>query len=255
MKLTFAKYLFTIILAVIFVSCNSRKNIAYLQDVEASKDGSTQSFEPTIQPDDMLSIIVSAETPEVTLPFNIPMIQGNYQVGNNQNGIKTYLVDTNGNIEFPVIGTVKLGGLTRTEANNKLVAAVSEYIINPSINLRILNYKVSVLGEVVRPGTFNIESERLTLLEALSLAGDLTIYGKRTNILVIREAEGKRTYNRIDITKSDFMSSEFYYMTQNDVIVVEPNQTRINSSAVGPNIQIIFSGISLLITIGLLIFK
>src|SRR5690606_33024498 len=100
MKLTFAKYLFTIILAVIFVSCNSRKNIAYLLDVEASKDGSTQSFEPTIQPDDMLSIIVSAETPEVTLQFNIPMIQGNYQVGNNQNGIKTYLVDTNGNIEF-----------------------------------------------------------------------------------------------------------------------------------------------------------
>ncbi|HEY0045892.1 MAG TPA: polysaccharide biosynthesis/export family protein [Flavobacterium sp.] len=255
MNFTFAKYALIALLSVFFFSCNSRKNIVYLQDVGAGDGGTTRSFEPTIQPDDLLSIIVSAETPEVTMPFNLPQIQGNYQVGNNQNGIKTYLVDTNGNIEFPVIGTIKLGGLSRTEANNKLVAAVSAYIVNPSINLRILNYKISILGEVAKPGSFNVQSERLTILEALSLAGDLTVYGKRDNILIIRETEGKRSYNRVDITQSDFMNSPYYYLTQNDVVFVEPNQTRINSSVVGPNIQVIFSAVSLLVTIAVLIFR
>ena len=235
-------------------SCGSPQKIIYLQNID-NIDGTVQSFEPTLQPDDLLSIIVSAETPEVTLPFNIPMIQGNYQVGNNQSGIKTYLVDIDGNIDFPVLGKIKLGGLTHTAAKDKLVAAVSEYVKEPAVNLRILNYKVSVLGEVSRPGPVPIESQRITLLEAISAAGDLTIYGKRENILVIREAQGKKSYNRVDITKADFLNSPFYYLVQNDIVVVEPNRTRINSSVIGPNITVIFSGISLLITIGLIIFR
>lgn len=236
-------------------SCASKKDIVYLQDADRNRETQLLNYEPMLKPDDLLSIIISSETPEATVPFNLPAIQGNYEIGNNQNGIKTYLIDNFGNIDFPVIGKTKLGGLTRTEATNKLASAISEYIKDPSVNLRILNYKVSIMGEVNKPGSYNIESERITLLEALGLAGDLTIYGKRDNILVIREIDGKKSYARVDITKSDFTTSPYYYLTQNDMILVEPNKTRVNSSVVGPNTAIIISGLSLLMTIAVLIFK
>lgn len=247
------KAVFVLLAVVIATSCASRKEIAYMQDAGSGKESPIQNYEPTLKPDDMLSIIVSAETPEVTIPFNLPAIQGNYQVDNNQNGIKTYLIDNFGNIDFPVLGKVQIGGLTRTEAVNKLTKAVSEYITNPSINLRILNYKVSVLGEVSKPGSFTVPSERITLLEALSNAGDLTIYGRRDNILVIREAEGKKSFNRINITKSEFVNSPYYYLSQNDVVVVEPNNTRVKSSSVGPNTTLYISVASILVTIATII--
>jgi polysaccharide export outer membrane protein len=235
---------------ILLLSCASKKKVVYLQDIDQTKSyDSSTLYEPKLQPDDLLSIIVSAENPELSVPFNLPQIQGNYEINNNQNGIKTYLVDNFGFIEFPVIGKLKLGGLTRTEATAKLVNAVGEYIKNPIINLRILNFKVSILGEVLKPSSFTLSSERITLLEAISMAGDLTIYGKRNNILIIREAEGKKTYNRVDITKSDFLNSPFYYLAQNDIVVVEPNKTRVNASVVGPNVTATISAISVLVTL------
>ncbi len=250
MKIFLRKLFLLVVVLLTITSCVSPKKMVYMQNIESQVNSEKAlSFEPTLQPDDLLSIIISAETPEVTIPFNLPQIQGNYDIGNNQNGIKTYLIDSNGNIEFPVVGTIKLGGLTRTQANTKLVEAVGEYVTKPSVNLRILNYKISVLGEVVKPGTFNISSERITMLEAISMAGDLTIYGKRNNILLMRDSEGKKTFTRIDITKADFINSEYYYLSQNDVIVVEPNKTRINASAVGPNLSIIISALSVLTTV------
>lgn len=246
-----------LILALSFVSCASRKKLVYMQNADTSSGNSktVENFEPKLQNDDLLSIIVSADQPELTIPFNMPQIQGNYQINENQDGIKTYLIDSYGFIEFPVIGKIKLAGLTRSEAITKLRDQVKEYITNPTINLRILNYKISVLGEVMRPGSFKISSERITLLEALSLAGDLTIYGKRTNILLVREVDGKKTYNRIDITKADFADSPFYYLKQNDVLIVEPNNTKVNASAVGPNASVIISSLSLLTTIVVLLIK
>ena len=240
----------------VLLSCASKKKVVYLQDIDQTKSyDSSTLYEPKLQPDDLLSIIVSAENPELTVPFNLPQIQGNYEINNNQNGIKTYLVDNFGFIEFPVIGKLKLGGLTRTEATAKLVAAVSEYIKNPIVNLRILNFKVSILGEVLKPSSFTLNSERITLLEAISMAGDLTIHGKRNNILIIREAEGKKTYNRIDITKSDFLNSPFYYLAQNDIVVVEPNKTRVNASVVGPNVTATISAISVLVTLMVVLLR
>lgn len=222
-------------------SCTSSSKLVYLQDANASKaESKSAAYEPKLQADDLLSIIISAENPENTIPFNMPQIQGNYEIGNNQNGIKTYLIDNKGDIDFPVIGKVKLGGLSTREASAKLSGLISEYIKNPGINLRILNFKISVLGEVNRPGSFSVSSERVTLLEAISNAGDLTIYGKRNNILIIRENNGVKTYDRVDITKSEFVSSPYYYLTQNDVVVVEPNKTRINASVVGPNASLFF---------------
>ncbi|MBC7606916.1 MAG: polysaccharide biosynthesis/export family protein [Burkholderiales bacterium] len=244
-----------IVLPFMLFSCASRKKIVYLQDIESAQSyQSPTTYEPTLQPDDLLSIIISAENPEVTVPFNLPQIQGNYEINNNQNGIKTYLIDSEGVIEFPVLGKIKLGGLTRSEANKKLTMLVSEYVKNPGINLRILNYKISVLGEVSKPGSYTIPSERITVLEALGLAGDLSVYGKRNNILVIHEEDGKRTFNRIDITNAAFLNSPSYYLSQNDIVVVEPNKTKINASVIGPNTSVILTGLTVLITL-LIFFK
>jgi polysaccharide export outer membrane protein len=244
------KLLVFFVASLFLVSCASKKDVLYLQNIDQinSNQGSL-SYEPKLQNDDLLSIIVAADQPELTVPFNLPQIQGNYQINQNQDGIKTYLIDIDGNIVFPVIGKVKLAGLTRSQAVRMLEEKIKEYITNPSVNLRILNYKFSVIGEVNRPGTFKIESERVTLLEALSQAGDLTIYGNRSNILIIREVGGKKEYNRVDITKADFINSPFYYLVQNDVVVVEPNKTKVNSSVVGPNLNVTISAISLLTTI------
>lgn len=245
-----------LIVIISITSCASRKDLAYMQNADSmSEIESFYSFEPTLKVDDLLSIIVSAETPEVTVPFNLPQIQGNYQINNNQNGIKTYLIDAEGFIDFPVVGSVQLAGLTRTKAVEKIQEAVALYIINPTINLRILNYKVSVLGEVNQPGNYPLESERITLLEALSMAGDLTIYGKRDNILLIREVDGKKSFNRVDITSADFINSPYYYLTQNDQIVVEPNKARMNASVIGPNISLFISALSILVSLSIILFK
>lgn len=244
------KILLLVVLILGFSSCTSSSSIIYLQDANSSQSDNTKiEYEPKLQPDDLLSIIVSAENPESTVPFNLPQIQGNYDTGTNQYGIKSYLIDNDGKIDFPVIGKIQLGGLARREANNKMVQLVSEYIKNPGINLRILNFKFSVLGEVAHPGTFTIDSERITLLEALGKAGDLTIYGKRSDIMLIRENNGIKTYHKIDITKSDFVNSPYYYLSQNDVIVVNPNRTKINASVVGPNTSVIMTSFSLIITL------
>jgi polysaccharide export outer membrane protein len=242
--------LLLLVLPVLLFSCGSKKDMVYLQGIDNGKSyDENKSYEPKLKPDDLLSIIVSAENPEVTVPFNLPAIQGNYEINNNQNGIKTYLIDNEGNIVFPVLGKIKLGGLSRSEANKKLSDLLSEYIKNPGINLRILNYKVSIIGEVAKPGSYTIPGERITVLEALGLAGDLTIYGKRDNILVIHEDEGKKTYTRVDITNAEVLNSPSYYLSQNDVVVVEPNKTKINSSVIGPNATVILGGLTVLISV------
>jgi polysaccharide export outer membrane protein len=252
---TFIKAIFLFV-AITLVSCASRKNVAYLQDVDSEKNSAELlNYEPRLQKDDLLSIIISADQPEATLPFNMPQIQGNYQVNENQDGIKTYLIDSYGDIQFPVIGKVRLAGLSRTDAVKKIENEVKLYITNPTVNLRILNYKVAVIGEVNKPGNYKIASERLTLLEALSQAGDLTIYGKRNNVLIIRESDGKRTFNRVDMTKADFVSSPYYYLSQNDVVVIEPNKTKVNSSVIGPDVAAVISALSVLVSLTILLTR
>ncbi|MFN7674450.1 polysaccharide biosynthesis/export family protein [Flavobacterium sp.] len=253
MRVSFLTKLLLLFFSIFFLSCASKKDIVYLQDVDTIKASNSLSYEPVLKNDDLLSIIVSADDPEVTYMFNIPQIQGNYKVDESQSSIRTYLIDSYGQIEFPVLGKISLAGLTRSEAIKELTQKVKPYITNPTINLRILNYKVSVLGEVIKPGSYTFSSERVTLLEALAIAGDLTIYGKRNNILIIREKNNQKTYNRVDITNSSFVNSEFYYLTQNDVIVVEPNKTRINSSSFGPNVLGIISAASIIISILILL--
>jgi polysaccharide export outer membrane protein len=161
----------------------------------------------------------------------------------------SYLVDSNGMIDYPVLGKIKLAGLSKNEAIIHIQNLLKEHIKDAVVNIRIMNFKFTVLGEVNRPGSFSNPSERITLLEALGQAGDMTIYGTRNNILVIRENNGTKTTQRVDITKPDFINSEWYYLSQNDVVYVEPNKTRINSSAVGPNLTVGLTALSLLVTI------
>lgn len=252
----YKKVIITLILTIFLASCTSKKNLIYFQNVDSFKLNSNK-YESVLQPDDLLTIIVRGETPEAVAPYNMPNVT---YAGAGENGIDvqrlfTYLIDNEGNINFPSVGKVKVGGKTRLEAENLLIEKLALYITNPKVDLRILNYKISVQGEVNKPGTFPISSERITLLEAISLAGDLTIYGKRDNVLVIRENNGEKSVQRIDLKKADFMNSPYYYLRQNDVVYIEPNRTKINSAVVGPNIGIVLSGVSLLVTILALTIK
>lgn len=243
----------------LFFSCAPRKELVYYQNIDRLPTAKSNTYEVTIQPDDLLLIIVSAEDPEIAAPFNLKSASvgtaNKQDLVRGQETMQLYLVDANGTIDFPVLGKLKVGGLTRSAVLQLFQEKIGAYIKNPIVNLRIMNFKVSVQGEVVAPGTYTIDSERITLIEALSKARDLTIYGKRNNILIIREIDGVKSYNRVDITQADFINSPFYYLAQNDVVYVEPNKNRINAAAVGPNTGVIISVTSLLITIITLIIS
>lgn len=235
-------------------SCKPREEMVYYQNIDGlASPEKLNSYEIKIQPDDLLMIIVAADDPESALPFNLSTISipsaYNAMASRGQETMQSYLVDASGSIDFPVLGKLKVGGLSRSEVMQLLKSQISKYIKNPIINIRLMNFKVSVQGEVTLPGTYSINSDRVTLIEAISMAKDLTIYGKRDNILIIRDVNGVKSYNRIDITKADFINSPFYYLAQNDVVYVEPNKTKINGAAVGANTGVIISITSLLITV------
>lgn len=232
----------------------TRQDIVYFQDepVTAATESLNSNYEIKYQSDDLLTIDVSALDPEVARPFNLPAVSYNTSsVIAAQGNLKmqTYLIDKNGNIEFPVLGTVKVGGLTRTEATEVMKQRLSEYIKDPIVNMRLANFTITVLGEVNTPGTFTIQDERISLNEALGRAGDLTIYGKRDNVFLIREVDGKKRFTQFDLTSINVVNSPNYYLAQNDVIYVEPNQARMRQSTVTQNNTLIISAVSTLATI------
>jgi len=238
-----------LLIAIAFTSCVSREKIVYFQNVDALSDN---KYEPTIQPNDDLLIVVNVISPNEALaaPFNQSTVNLSPSAGQGQSGEgRVYNVDNEGYIPLPLVGKLKVGGLKKSEVLSLLEKEIKRYINEPVITLRVTNFKVTVLGEVKAPGTYSFPSERLTLPEALGLANDLTIFGKRNNILIIRDLGGKKTYNYVDITKVDFMQSDFYYMSQNDVVYVEPNRTAVNSSAIGRDITLALSSVSIIIAI------
>jgi polysaccharide biosynthesis/export protein len=246
-------YILYLLIIVSFSSCVPRKNIVYLQGQQIQSSGDV-NYEPQIQNDDMLSITIMSTEPELAAPFNIDQIQSG--VNNNSSLLKTtYLVDNAGEIDYPIIGKIKVAGFTKTYLKQYLKERLAIYIKDPLINIRIVNFKVSVLGEVSRPGTFALSGDRVTLLEVIANAGDLTLYGKRDNILIIRDYLGTKTYNRVDITKADFVNSPFYYLDQNDVVYVEPRQAKIDSTAISSNVSTIISILGFVITTTLLLTR
>lgn len=260
----FRKYatFLVVCVAVFFTACTSTQKIIYLQDVVPLKQQEIeQKYEVIIHGDDLLAIMVNSRDPELAMPFNMPMVT--YQMGtlgsSGQQRVLGYLVDTDGNIDFPILGKLRVEGLTRMQLTelikNKLIEG--DLIKDPIVTVQFLNYKISVMGEVGRPGSFTISGDRITLLEALSMAGDLTIYGRRDRVGVIRENNGKRTILFHDLRSADIFNSPCYYLQQNDIVYVEPNKAKAGQSSINQNnsIGVWVSVISLLTTIAVLIFK
>lgn len=229
-----------------FFACSSRKEIVYFQN-NADLTTSFEDFVPTIQPSDVLAISISAADLRATEIFN--------QVSVNSGGIAsspftpTYTIDKNGDITFPVLGQVHLGGLTKNEAINLLRSKIAVYIKDPGVVLNITNFKITVLGEVKSPGTFPINSERVTVLEALGMAGDLTIRGVRNNVMVVRERDGKKETHFVDLTTQESFNSPVYYLAQNDVIYVEPNSALISTAKLTPNYSLWISVIGVVLSV------
>lgn len=246
------KYFVLMIIGLFLTSCVPREKIVYFQGDLESIDQLAEQYSATIQPDDLLTITVFGRNQEATRIFNQ---ESNVGMGGSE---KTYLVDEEGNIEFPVLGKIKLAGLTRNEAIQYMKGMLSNEIIDPGVSIAITNYRITVLGEVGSPGTYPLENEKVTILEALGMAGDLTINGLRDNVLVVREENGKRNFYRVNLLTEEVFNSPVYYLAQNDVVYVEPNQNKINSSrnaTIFRDISFAMSISSFLLTIILLITK
>jgi len=261
--------IFLLIFSVVSISCGvSKSEIVYFQGLQLQNNenaGSISSSEIpknlSIKSNDLISITVSALEQTAAAPFNLT-IQGSL-VGSaaaqiqfqNQQALQNYLVDSEGNIEFPILGTVPVAGLSRQELQSVLKIKISEYVQDPIVNVRILNFQVSVLGEVKTPGTYDVRDEYLTLPQALGLAGDLTIFGERKNVLVIRQAENNtKQYKYLDLTDSNTLSSPFYMLRQNDVIYIEPKSNYLSASYTR-NSQVYISILSALISLTILITR
>jgi len=238
-------------------SCASKKNIIYFQDEPISTIAKKQDFVLRFKTNDLLTIRVSALDPAVARPFNLEAVSTNTSVIDAQGSLKmqTYLIDTDGNIEFPVLGLIKIAGLTRSGANALLKQKLTEYIVNPIVNIRLANFTITVLGEVNSPGTFTIQDERISLTEAIGLAGDLTIFGRRNNIMLIREVNGEKRFAKYDLSSINVVNDQYYYLAQNDVIYVEPNKSKIRSSNYNQNNGVIISAVGTLATIIAILLK
>ena len=217
------------------VSCVSKKNITYFQFDEVDQGNVNNDYQLTFKSDDLLQILVTSESIEASQPFNLPIVAVS-KVGdrmfNQQPQIQSYLIDSEGYIEFPILGKIKLGGLTRMEAIQTLKDKLSPaYLKDPVININISNFKVTVQGDVQRPGTFTIPNERISIFDALGLAGDLNISGRRDNVLVIREENGQKNQYRLDLRSNTVLTSPAYYLQQNDVIYIEPNNAKMQDSS------------------------
>lgn len=240
-----------LLLLVLASSCVSSKEVIYFQDEPVSEyNDIPMNSDIVYKPNDLIFISIGGDADAVA-PFNLPAVSYSVSSVNANADLKmpTYLIDKNGNIEYPVLGTVKLGGLSREDATSFLKNKIGIYVKDPVINIRLINFTITVLGEVRNPGTFTVEDERISLIEALGLAGDLTIYGKRENVLLIREREGKKVFTKFDLTKISTITSPNYYLEQNDVLVIEPNNAKIRSASYNQNNGLIISAIGTLATI------
>lgn len=224
-------------------SCITRKDISYFQDITDSTKTQpiNRSFDAIIQPGDILSIHVTSLSPEASSFFNVTGESIDQQVAN------TYLVNADGNVEMPLIGQIKVAGNTSPVAKFLIRNKLEKYLADPTVSIRIRNFKVTVLGEVQSPGVYTIPNEKITLIEALGLAGDLTIFAQRSNVLIIREKDGQRQFMKVDLRSKEFFESEFYYLHSNDVVYVEPGKGRIASADAWYRIlPIVFSGLTAL---------
>ncbi|RYY55566.1 MAG: polysaccharide export protein [Chitinophagaceae bacterium] len=233
-----------------FASCANTKKTAYFnQQQDATLTNTSQIPQTFIQKNDILGITVSSANPVASQVYNAPQINYSNPTTNNSNNssVTGYLVDAAGNIQFPVIGTFKVAGFTAEQLREKMVAefVARKLLVDPIVSIRFLNFKVTVLGEVAHPTVVNVPNEKITILEALGLAGDLTIYGRRDNVMVIREDSTQKTLKRLNLNTSEIFTSPFYYLRPGDIVYVEPNKAKVANSGRGAVLlPVIFGGLS-----------
>ncbi len=251
--------LWLLLLPFLLTACQSYKKVPYFQNVEVVNEVEQQEslYDAKIMPKDLLTIVVSCTNPELAIPFNLTVASNAGMAVSNSSYVTTqpvlqpYLVDNDGNINFPVLGELKLGGLTKREAEQLIIDKLKPYMKEtPIVTVRMVNYKISVIGEVTRPGTFTISNEKVNLLEALAMAGDMTVYGLRDNVKLIREdANGKQQIVTLDLNKAETILSPYYWLQQNDIIYVTPNKAKARNSDVGNSTSLWFSATSILVSI------
>jgi len=260
MKSNAYSYLILGVFLILFSACSQKRNLVYFNDIQedsAYQMAITNAHEPKIQVGDILSITVSSLDPTSNAMFNTgAIVQGtNSQLssssaaGSTNLGKEGYLVGNDGNINFPVIGQINLTGLTLTNAHAKMREELVKYVKEPIVNIRYLNFKVTVIGEVNKPSTFTVANDKINVLEALGQAGDMTAFGKRENVLIIRESEGKRDMVRLDLSNSQVFNSPFFYLQQNDIVYVEPDTMKEMQASRNPNTIPILMGVISVVTI------
>ena len=211
-------------------------------------------YDAKIMPKDLLTIVVSCTSPELAAPFNLTIASPSnlsIQYTTTQPVLQQYLVDNEGKISFPVLGALTVGGLTKKQAEQLIVDKLKPYMKeNPIVTVRMVNYKISVIGEVARPGTFTISNEKVNLLEALAMAGDMTVYGLRDNVKLIREdANGKQQIVTLDLNNAETILSPYYWLQQNDIVYITPNKAKARNSDVGNSTSLWFSATSILVSV------
>ena len=236
-------------LALSFSSCGSTRNLTYIQGAfDTAKLSQLNASEPIIRKGDILTIIVYSDNPEATKLYNQTVIVSSNSSNAPTTGEATgaisggmtgtnpssggYLVDENGDIVFQGLGKIHIAGLTKEQLKDTLESKLAKFLTNPYFNIRFINYRFTVIGEVAHPGVISIPGEKINLLEALAMAGDMTFYGRRDNVLIIRESNGKREFQRLDLTKPDCMLSPYYYLQQNDLVYIEANNKKAAASDV-----------------------
>lgn len=260
------KYFFYVAMAfaMLITSCSAPKNIAYVKNSDlVDLSNSAFLYDAHIMPKDVLTITVNTVNPEASAPFNLivrnPLSSTSSTIGTTAGSLQTYLVGNDGTIEFPVLGLLKVGGLTKAECEKMIHDKILPFLNakeNPVVTVRMANYKISVLGEVNRPGMFTVSNEKINIFEALAQAGDLTIYGVRDNVKLIREnANGKKEIHTIVLNDASLINSPYYYLQQNDILYVEPNKVKARNSTVGQTTTLWFSATSILISLTSLLYN
>ncbi len=249
------------VVCVLLSGCTSGKNIAYFQNADTlSYAASKGLFDARIMPKDLLTITVSTTDPKVSTPFNLSVtntLNSSGTLSTSAGALQTYLVDNDGYINFPVVGNLKVGGLTKRECENYIRDRILPYMSeseNPIVTVKMASFKVSIAGEVKSPGVYTVDQEKISIVEALARAGDLTIYGRRENVMLIREDEtGEKSVHRINLNDANVINSPFYYLQQNDYVYVEPNKVQARNSAIGTSVTIWFSILSVVTSIASLL--
>lgn len=230
-------FIFVCVIAIAGTSCVNTKSATYFNGLSSTDIlYQARSLEPVIQKNDILSIVVNSLNSEASQQFNLYTISSSTGAVNSGTVTQTsgFLVDQDGNIEFPILGTLKAAGLTKKELKTEIISRITKknLLFEPVVSIRYLNYKVTVLGEVARPTVINVPGEKISLLEAIGLAGDLTTYAKRDNVLLIHEeAEGKRTTQRINLNDTAILSSPNFFLRSNDVVYVASNKSKVASAS------------------------